>query len=53
MVAIFVLMIVLISMFSMFLISRTAIYNKEDETANAIALRYMEEMEGRPFTTFT
>ncbi|MDR1132690.1 MAG: prepilin-type N-terminal cleavage/methylation domain-containing protein [Synergistaceae bacterium] len=51
-VAIFVLGIVLISMVGMFLISRTAIYNKEDETANAIALRYLEEEEARPFTDF-
>jgi hypothetical protein len=52
-VAIFVLGIVLISMVGMFVISRAAIYNKEDETANAIALRYMEELEGRPFGDFS
>ena len=52
-VAIFVLGMVLISMLGMFLISRGAIYSKEDETANAVALRYMEELEGRPFTDFT
>ncbi|MDR1137118.1 MAG: hypothetical protein LBK91_02235 [Synergistaceae bacterium] len=51
-VAIFVLGVVLISMVGMFLISRTAIYNKEDETANAIALRYLEELEARPFDDF-
>jgi hypothetical protein len=39
-------------MFGMFLISKTAIYNKDDETANAIALRYLEELEGRPFAGF-
>jgi hypothetical protein len=52
-IAIFVLGMVLISMVGMFLISRTAIYNKEDETANALALRYLEELEVRPFSTFT
>jgi Tfp pilus assembly protein PilV len=52
MVAIFVLIMVLLSMFSMFMISRTAIYNKEDETANTIALRYIEELEGRSFDEF-
>jgi Tfp pilus assembly protein PilV len=51
-VAIFVLVMVLISMFGMFLISRTSMYNKEDETANTIALRYMEELEARPFSVF-
>jgi Tfp pilus assembly protein PilV len=48
-VAIFVLMMVLLSMVGMFMISRTAIYNKEDETANAVALSYIEELEGLPF----
>jgi Tfp pilus assembly protein PilV len=52
-VAIFVLGMVLISMLGMFLISRTAIYNKDDETANTIALRYLEELEGLPFASFT
>jgi len=52
-IAILVLGVVLISMVGMFLISRTAIYNKEDETANALALRYLEEQEVRPFTDFT
>jgi hypothetical protein len=33
----------------MFMISRTTIYNKEDETANAVALSYIEELEGLPF----
>jgi hypothetical protein len=51
-VAIFVLLMVLISMFSMFMISRAAIYNKDDENANTIALRYIEELEGRPFSDF-
>jgi Tfp pilus assembly protein PilV len=48
-IAIFVLGVVLISMIAMFLISRTAIYNKEDETANSIALRYLEQLEALPF----
>jgi hypothetical protein len=52
-VAIFVLGMVLISMLGMFLISRTAIYNKEDETANGIALRYVEELEAWPFADLT
>jgi Tfp pilus assembly protein PilV len=50
-IAIIVLGMVLISMVGMFLISRTAIYNKEDETANALALRYLEELEVKPFST--
>jgi Tfp pilus assembly protein PilW len=52
-IAIMVLGVVLISMVGMFLISRTAIYNKEDETANALALRYLEELEVKPYSTFT
>jgi Tfp pilus assembly protein PilW len=52
-IAILVLGVVLISMVGMFLISRTAIYNKEDETANALALRYLEEVEVRPYSDFT
>jgi hypothetical protein len=48
-VALVVLGVVLISMVGMFLISRAAIYTKEDETANAIALRYLEECESLPF----
>jgi Tfp pilus assembly protein PilV len=51
-IAIVVLGMVIISMVGMFLISRTAIYNKEDETANALALRYLEELEVKPFSTF-
>jgi hypothetical protein len=39
-------------MAGMFIISRAAIYNKEDETANALALRYLEELEVRPFADF-
>jgi len=44
-VALIVLAVVLISMVGMFLISRTAIYTKEDETANALALKYLERCE--------
>jgi hypothetical protein len=50
--AIIVLMFVLMAMGSMFLLSRTAMYSKEDETANEIALRFLEEQEGKPFSTF-
>ena len=48
-IAIVVLAVVLISMLGMFLISRTAIHSKEDETANALALRYMEQLEEQDF----
>ena len=51
-IAIVVLAVVLISMLGMFLISRTAIYSKEDETANALALRYMEQLEEWNFEQF-
>jgi hypothetical protein len=50
--AIVVLGMVLISMVGMFLISRTAVFNKEDETANALALRFIEDIEGWPFEEF-
>jgi len=52
-IAIFVLAVVIMSMVGMFFISQTAIYNKEDETANALALRYLEELEVRPFASLT
>jgi Tfp pilus assembly protein PilV len=51
-IAIFVLAIVLISMIGMFLISRTAVSSKEGETANALALRLLEETESRPYSDF-
>ncbi|MCL2683625.1 MAG: hypothetical protein FWE55_00125 [Synergistaceae bacterium] len=51
-IAILVLGVVLISMLGMFVISRTAIFTKEDETAYALALRYLEEMEARDYSTF-
>ena len=49
MIAIVVLAVVLISMLGMFVIARTAIYTKEDETAYALALRYMEQLEEMEF----
>jgi hypothetical protein len=48
-IALFVLAVVLISMVGMFLISHSAIYTKEDETANALALRFLEQCEAVPF----
>ena len=51
-IAIIVLAVVLISMLGMFVISRTAIHTKDDETANAFALRYLEELEELDFTGF-
>jgi Tfp pilus assembly protein PilV len=51
-VAIVVLMFVLMAMGSMLLLSRTALYTKEDETAKSIALRYIEELEAMPFDDF-
>ena len=51
-IAIVVLAVVLISMLGMFVISRTAIYTKDDETANALALRYLEELEEEDFSSF-
>ena len=52
-IAILVLGVVLISMVGMFAISRSAIYTKEDETAYALALRYMEELEKEDFAILT
>jgi Tfp pilus assembly protein PilV len=52
-IAIVVLGVVLISMVGMFLISRSAIYSKEDETANSLALRCLEEVESMDFSTLT
>ena len=51
-IAIVVLGVVIISMLSIFVISRTAIYSKEDETAHALALRYLEELEEQQFEDF-
>jgi Tfp pilus assembly protein PilW len=51
-VAVVVLMFVLMAMASMFLLSQTVTYTKEDETATAIALRFIEQQEGRPFEDF-
>ena len=51
-IAIIVLAVVLISMLGMFVISRTAVFSKEDETAVALALRYMEDLEGLDFPDF-
>ncbi|MDR1508742.1 MAG: hypothetical protein LBS53_03815 [Synergistaceae bacterium] len=50
--AVVILVFVLMAMGSMFLLSQTAAYSKEDATATAIALRFMEEQEGRPFDEF-
>jgi hypothetical protein len=52
MMAVVLLMLVLTAMGSMLLMSRTAIYAKDDETAGTIAFRFMEEQEGRPFSDF-
>jgi Tfp pilus assembly protein PilW len=51
-IAIVVLGFVLISMVGMFFISRSAIYSKEDETANSLALRYLEKLESTTFSEF-
>ena len=51
-IAIIVLGVVLISMVGMFVISRTAIFSKEDETAVTLALRYLEDLEERDFEEF-
>ena len=51
-IALIVLAVVLISMLGMFVISRTAIHTKDDETANAFALRYLEEIEEADFSDF-
>jgi type II secretory pathway pseudopilin PulG len=48
-IAIVVLGAVLISMLGMFLISRTAVHSKEDETANSLALRCIERIETKDF----
>jgi Tfp pilus assembly protein PilV len=50
--AVVILAFVLMAMGSMFLLSQTVTYAKEDETASSIALRFMEEQEGRPFEDF-
>jgi hypothetical protein len=50
--AVIVLVFVLMAMGSMFLLSQTAVYSKEDATATAIALRFMEEQEERQFSDF-
>ena len=52
-IAILVLGVVLISMLGMFVISRTAVVSKEDETAAVLALRYLEELEEADFSNFT
>ena len=52
-IAIIVLAVVLISMVGMFVISRTAIFSNEDETAVTMALRYLEELEDRDFEDFS
>jgi hypothetical protein len=51
-IAIVVLAVVLISMFGMFLISSSSVKGKDDETANSLALRYLEEVEAYDFNGF-
>ena len=52
-IAIVVLGMVLISMVGMFVIARTAVFTKEDETAVVLALRYLEELEEEDFSVLT
>jgi hypothetical protein len=48
-IALCVLAVVLLTMMGMFLISRTALFAKEDETAYALALLCLERYETIPF----
>ena len=51
-IAIVVLAVVLISMLGMFVISRTAVVSKDDETGLILALRYLEDLEQWDFPDY-